>query len=308
MKKRNAALVKKMDAKLRAYEANEHPMPGIENLANRICLLQQLVESIRRIEYVHAIRKRYITVARADPRSDLFDPLKAAVLHIQHGDIEEAFWFVFLFVHFGKHLRAGWRLARDVYGGPSKGTPWTWKRVSVAPVAFSKWLEKQKSLWDNDNIRRHFGNHRKYESLKTTGAAVESYVTWVKSHGTHQGLIQKALMDADGDSRRAFEHLYRSMSAVIRFGRMARFDYLTMLGKLGLANIEPGRAYLDGATGPMQGACLLFTGHRNGKVPRTKLEAWLVTLGSYLGVGQQVLEDALCNWQKSPHNFIPFRG
>jgi hypothetical protein len=38
------------------------------------------------------------------------------------------------------------------------------------------------------------------------------------------------------------------------------------------------------------------------------LEEWLVQLGAGLGVGMQVLEDALCNWQKSPVQFKRFRG
>jgi hypothetical protein len=32
----------------------------------------------------------------------LFDPLKAAVLHYRRGRVDEAYWLVFLAVHFGK--------------------------------------------------------------------------------------------------------------------------------------------------------------------------------------------------------------
>ena len=55
-----------------------------------------------------------------------------------------------------------------------------------------------------------------------------------------------------------FDYLYRSMDAVASFGRMAKFDYLTMVAKLGLAPIEPGSTYMPGATGPLSGARLLF--------------------------------------------------
>jgi len=50
------------------------------------------------------------------------------------------------------------------------------------------------------------------------------------------------------------------MNDVERFGRTAKFDYLTMVGKLGLAAIEPGSTYMQGATGPLKGARLLFGG------------------------------------------------
>jgi hypothetical protein len=94
------------------------------------------------------------------------------------------------------------------------------------------------------------------------------------------------------------------MDAVASFGRTARFDYLTMVGKLGLAQIEPGSTYMQGSTGPLQGARLLF----GEAASAAALDAWLVELDGVLDVGMQVLEDALCNWQKSPEKFIPFRG
>ena len=93
------------------------------------------------------------------------------------------------------------------------------------------------------------------------------------------------------------------MTAVKRFGRTARFDYLTMIGKLGLGNIQPGSAYLLESTGPLKGARLLF-----GPATRATLETLTVQLGNRLDVGMQVMEDSLCNWQKSPGIFKPFRG
>ncbi len=108
-----------------------------------------------------------------------------------------------------------------------------------------------------------------------------------------------------GDRRRMFDWLYRSMERnVIAFSRLSCFDYLTMLGKLNLAPIEPGSVYMDGATGPFDGGKLLF----GGNPTREQLDAWLVQLGDHLGVGMQVMEDAICNWQKSPDAFKRFRG
>lgn len=104
-----------------------------------------------------------------------------------------------------------------------------------------------------------------------------------------------------------FEYLYRSMEAIASFGRTARFDYLTMLGKLGLAAIEPGSTFMEGATGPYAGAVLLF-GRTSPPMSRSALDNCVIRLGARLGVGMQVMEDALCNWQKSPSAFKPFRG
>ncbi len=160
---------------------------------------------------------------------------------------------------------------------------------------------------------RRFGNHRKYQSLdahkpKGTGEAVVSYVAWVGSPRTHADLFRDAVAST-GDGRRAFDALYRSMRAVASFGRLARFDYLTMIGKLGLAPIEPGSTYMIGATGPLSGARLLLLGSpTSGRATPRQLDTWLVQLEERLSLGMQVLEDSLCNWQKCPGKFSRFSG
>lgn len=307
-KVRSAELI----AVLQAFHEQKYPLPGIQRQDARQVLVEQMLESMHRIEYVARIQERPISPKRTDPTSDVFDPLKAAILHDRGGAIDEAFWLVFIFVHFGKHAKTGWRLARDVYGG--LGTePWVWARISANPAAFREWLAvHQHALKGGDGIARHFGNHRKYQSLDAssptgTGAAFTSYVEWVGPTKTHPARIQQATAASGGNPRQLFDHLYRSMAAVKSFGRMARFDYLTMVGKLGLAPIEPGSTYMQGATGPVAGARLLF-GDNRGMLSASSLDSRLIQLGAFAGVGMQVLEDALCNWQKSPYKFQPFRG
>jgi hypothetical protein len=117
-------------------------------------------------------------------------------------------------------------------------------------------------------------------------------------------LVAETLDRTHGDPTAAFDDLYRSLNVVARFGRLARFDYLMMLAKLELAPIGPGSPYLEGASGPLRGAELLF-GHR---APARTFNSWIVDLDKRLNVGMQVLEDALCNWQKSPDRFVPFRS
>jgi hypothetical protein len=163
--------------------------------------------------------------------------------------------------------------------------------------------------WANDGVGRHFGNHRKYESLKTTGAVIESYIKWVAPPRTHAALFAQAAADAGSSAPRdVFDELYKSLDAVNRFGRTAKFDFLAMLGKLGLAPIEPARAYLSGATGPRDGSTRLFGPNAAEKLGTNGLEDALLTLGATLKVNQQVMEDAICNWQKSPSSFRAFRG
>ncbi|MBK7538332.1 MAG: hypothetical protein IPI49_23805 [Myxococcales bacterium] len=307
MTKRNA-LIKCLTMGMVAYERKYGPLAGIQSPDRRDSLIAQLADSVRRIEYVAKLRTLNISQSRDDADSHHFDPLLSAIRHVAVGNINEAYWLVFLFVHFGRHRTAGWRLARDVYAGTGAGKRWTWANVSKNPGAFVKWLAAARLRWAVDGVRRHFGNHRKYESLKTTGAVIESYVEWMESSGGPLGLIAANGGGPGATPGLLFDALYRSMDAVHRFGRTAKFDFLTMIGKLGLADISPSKAYLVGATGPLKGSRLLFANSPKANLKANDLEKRLVDLGAALGVGQQVLEDGLCNWQKSPSSYRPFRG
>jgi hypothetical protein len=306
---KDGAVVAGIDAGLDAFSRAHGNLPGIATRERREALKEQLLESIHRVRYVHAILGRPISPRRADPVDEMFDPLKAAILHQRSGNIEESFWLVFLFVHFGRSSRGGWRYVREVYGRLGDGGRWDWASTSAAPAAFRAWLRANQHTIRRPGVPGGFGNHRKYESLdadsdRGTGAVVDSYVRWIAPPRTHQGQIDQAANQGGNDPESTFDTLYRSMGAVLHFGRLARFDYLTMLGKLGLANIIPGSPYLEGSSGPRKGAALLFGGNESV----AKLDAKVVELDQELHVGMQVLEDGLCNWQKSPDEFVPFRG
>jgi hypothetical protein len=299
-------LAARLDADLVQFSTNQRPLPGIADPVARDTLAMQMVASLRRLDYSEAIRTRDISLDRADPNSRFFDPERAAVLHHRAGRIDEAFWLVFLSIHFGKHLTHGWQRLQDVYSGLG-GQTWTWARVSANPAVFRAWL-----LAHQDQIRGGFGSHRKRESVRAdvgggTAAVVESYVSWVGPNHSHAALMA-SLTQAGGNSPESiFDHCYRSMN-VARFGRLGRFDYFCLLGRLGFAQISPGRAYLQGATGPLRGARLLFGGAVHAPISWATLEDWILDLDAVLGVGMQVMEDSLCNWQKSPAQFVHFRG
>lgn len=312
MKPRDHALAQRLDAGLLAFEKKK-PLLGIQSLAARQTFLEQVLESVHRVRYISVIRTRDISARRANPHDEMFDSLKAALLHQRQGNIDEAFWLVFLSVHFGRHALAGWRYTREIYGCLGAAGRWDWASTSADPAKFRTWLHAHQNELKRVGTPRGFGNHRKYQSLDAyspngTGAAVESYVNWVKPPRTHDALMQIACSSANNQPRQAFHILYRSMSDVASFGRTARFDYLAMIGKLGLASIEPGSAYIQSSTGPVSGARLLFGGRKTAPLRVCDLDQWLVEMDDHLHVGMQVLEDTLCNWQKSPDCFQAFRG
>jgi Alpha-glutamyl/putrescinyl thymine pyrophosphorylase clade 3 len=262
VKPRDRELALRLEGALMSFDQEQRPLFGIRDSERRGAFLEQLLESIHRVELIRVLRTRRLSDRRENPNDELFDPLKAAILQQRQGNIEEAFWLVFLFVHFGKHLHAGWRYAREVYGRLGDGGRWDWAGISTDLTDFRAWLDARQTDLLRGSGPRGFGNHRKRESLSGssangTGAVAASYVRWVAPPRTHQDLMREVLQQAGGDPRMAFDKLYHSMEAVRRFGRLARFDYLTMVGKLGLAPIEPGSPYLEGSTGPLEGARLL---------------------------------------------------
>lgn len=313
MRPKDRVVLAAIDEHLRAHARDVRALPGIESEVARGAFLEQVAESIHRVEYARIVARRDVHPCRSDPSSPMFDPVKGAIFHKRHGESDEAFWLVFIFVHFGKHLRDGYQLARDIYGRLGVTPPWTWLEVSRDPRAFRDWLHSQREVLRDKRVQRRFGNHRKYESLdarsaKGTGEAVETYVRWVSAFGTHERLVAATQRRVGTNPKLVFRALYESMSAVKRFGRTARFDYLAMVGKLGLADIEPDSTYMVGQSGPIKGARLLFSGAADTKIRAHELDQWLIELDRQLRVGMQVLEDALCNWQKSPTMFKPFRG
>ena len=245
-------LARRLAEALTSYEASLGRLPGIQSDARRRSLIRQLIASDRRNRYVNHVVHAALSPVRLDPSSGRFDPLKAAVLCNRAGEADEAFWMLFLFVHFGRHRVAGYRYAADVHLRLDSRDRWSWIEVSNDVEGFRDWMDANAQAVRAPGGPHGFGNHRKYESLSGwssagTGAVVASYVEWVGSTLTHETNFAAAAAAANGDPSIAFDILFRSMSAIARFGRLARFDYVSMAVKLELANVRSGRAYLTPA-------------------------------------------------------------
>jgi Alpha-glutamyl/putrescinyl thymine pyrophosphorylase clade 3 len=307
---KNPKLAQQLEQKLTAYLVGGKPLPGISTKAELTALVAQMVDSVARINYVEAIAKRNISPRRLDPKdAEMFDPLRAAIQHMRNGNEDEAFWLVFLFVHCGKHLTKGYGLLRMVYGAFNDQFTWTWEKFSQNPDDFSRWLYQHIDDIKSQRQNFLFGNHRKYESLDQLGDVLRSYADWVGPSRSHKVLLDMAKKESETAPKFLFDYLYRSMNSVYRFGRTAKFDYLTMLGKIGLADLEPPSAYLVDGTGPVRGARLLFSGAvDNQSLSKRELDLLSIALEKALGVGMQVIEDSLCNWQKNATKYVAFRG
>jgi hypothetical protein len=290
---------------LRRHSANVRTLPGIAALAPLQTLATQFIASERREDYYRLVQAKLISADRADPNHARFDAERAVVYHMQNEDPEEAAWLIFLMTHFARPADSGWLRLRDVYGGLGAGI-WDWKTVSADPNAFIDWIERN---WQA--VRGKFGNHRKYESLSPSAnrnfrRVVTNYLEWIGTEG-HVRFFAEATRAAGNDPGVIFDALYKDMK-VLSFGRLAKFDYLSLIGRYGIAPIHAGSAYFDGATGPASGAKLLFDGDPESSTSNDQLQKYVDALDKDINVGMQVMEDALCNWQKSPSLFIHFKG
>lgn len=311
MRLKVSQLYHEIDAQLTTCHEGAVPLPGVQNPTRRDTFIRQLIDSIRRVQFVSTIANRDIHADRANGSSSLFDPIRAAILKHRAGHFDDACWLVFLFVHFGRHPRSGYRYTREVYGALGQRGPWTFEQVSNHPDELRAWLDANEAHLKR-GANRGFGNHRKYLSMSGskpngTGHAFVTYAQWVNAYGGHQNLFDLALHNSDDSPEAAFEWLYRSMRSVASFGRIGKFDYLTMIQKLHFANIRPGRPYFDSSTkGPNSGARKLLESGTTLSI--AELERRTTLVGSVLSVGMQEMEDSLCNWGKDPNSYTYFRG
>lgn len=296
---------------LAAYEADHGALPGIVAVAARKTLVEQMVSSLRRIEYVRGFRHRpAISPHRIDPHSPQFDPLKGAFYLDSKGKRDEAVWITFIGTHFGKHAKDAWKLAANVMGSFGQGPVWTAEQYGAHAADFDAMLTAHQDDLKSKVTSGRFSNHRQYQSKKADkiGKVFATFYEWLTSFGGINARVRLIHEQVGQEPTAVFKELYESMDGVSGFGRLGRFDFLTMVGKLDLAPIEADSVHFDGATGPLFGAKLLLLGAPDAVGGTRKIEKAIDELDDYLNVGKQVLEDSLCNWQKSPMEFIYFKG
>ncbi len=297
-------------AALAAYEKDHGPLPGLAAASRRNTWIAQMISSLRRIEFIRVLSTQKIDPARLNPQHSLFDPLKGAALLGRKGLIDEAVWLTFIATHFGKHVTDGWKLASNVMGSFGHGPIWDLSTYVAQPAKFDAMLvSNSAALKDKDKSGR-FSNHRQYQSKnpKTISEVFSSFHAWQFANGGFPAKVQAIHKTHGQNPADVFDQLYRSLKPVFGFGRLGNFDFLTMLAKLNLAPIEAGSTYLVGATGPLAGARLLFHNSTTHPASAASLGVRVDQLDDYLGVGKQVLEDSLCNWQKSPDQYRYFKG
>ncbi len=300
MNKTDLKLYAVLESEIKRYSQKTKKIEILNDSKIRTTFILQLIDSIRRIKFVTTISKTRIGKKRALPSSETFDPVRAAIYHLNKNNEDEASWLIFLSTHFGYSPSSRWLLTKDIYGKLGHTPFWDWQNVSQNVEEFKNWATTLPSEIEKLSPKRKFGNHHKFESIRPDAPrplhkVFSTYIDMITPYGSHQNLFTEFFKQNNSCKYETFDFLYKYFKPVLSFGRTSRFDYLCMLGKLGVVNIEPPKTYMSGSTGPRDGAKLLF-GNKDS-TPK-QLEDELFELCNVISAdpfGMQVLEDALCN-------------
>lgn len=234
-----------------------------------------------------------------NPKLADFDPIKA-IISLNETNYDEACWLSFLLIYTDDSDESDWAFMRKLYGVKGLGldTALTWEVVNDAPHLLNERLDALVTVLAESHPKPKFGHHRAYESLKHLPIVFTSYIRFINEQGGHEAVFR--LKNKSIDKIEYFKTRYDLIRQnIYRFGRLSTFEYLCLLGKVGLAEVAPDSCYIAEASGPKRGARLLF-----GMLGNEQLDNHAVGLADHLNVGYQEVEAALCHWQKSPNRYV----
>ena len=262
------------------------------------CLSRQMIDSIRRVlifrTYLERAEKAEIENLPYFHTSNPFTLAQRSSL-----SLDSRIWHNYVATYFGKSNKSKWMLFNRATFREDKSLI-TFEDILDNPEEYFEYL-RSISFFDNSS----YSNHRKYtkKSLEgDKGVFLSFYYVMENIH----------LFKAETVS--AFDVIYRNSLSIPNFGRMAAFDFSCNLCKCGLNVLEPESMYQRYSTGPLSALRNLLTladvpnPDKNFQVSfGDDLLTWFDD-NSNIYMLAQVLEDTICNWQKSPLNHIRYFG
>lgn len=260
-------------------------------------LARQTNDSIRRIEIYSSYRQRAL---QAVNKKHDFSHTSIPFVLAQRSDLSlnNSLWVLYVATYFGKSNQSGWELFNRATFDSNK--------------SIMLFEDIQKDLGKYFNYLASFdffegcsySNHRKFTAKRLTSekSVFESMEYFVKN------INQYSFED-----RIDFHSMYKAAQKVPNFGRLAAFDFSSSLVKCGFNVAEPESMYGENSTGPLNAIGLLLRLTNNNSSSKAKLELcsdlmkWFQKNSNIFMIGQ-VLEDAICNWQKNPSTYIRYKG
>lgn len=260
-------------------------------------LAKQSIDSIRRIEIYRAYRIRADQAVFSN-KSYIFTSNPFVLCQRPDLEVQDKVWIIYLATYFGKSDKSKWELFERAAFNQKK----SFFSFALVKSDLDMYFQYLSSIDFFQNC--NYSNHRKFTAKKLQGEkgffrSVEYFVKNIDEY------TPKCRMD--------FHKMFQLSQKIPNFGRLAGFDFTSSLVKCGVNVDEPLSMYAENSTGPLQGLGLLLrlTSNNSSKSTQIKLSheltEWFLENSKIFMVGQ-VLEDAICNWQKNTRTYIKYKG
>ena len=260
-------------------------------------LARQTNDSIRRIELYKSYRERAI---HAVNKGLDFNHTSIPFVLAQRSDLSQnnRLWILYLATYFGKSNQSGWELFKRATFDRKKSIM-LFQDIQKDRDEYFRCLASF-DFFDGCS----YSNHRKFTAKRLTGekGVFESMEYFVKNINQYSF-----------GYRIDFHSIYKGAQKIPNFGRLGAFDFASSLVKCGFDVAEPESMYGENSTGPLNAIGLLLRLTNGDSSQKAKLQLcsdlmeWFQKNSNIFMVGQ-VLEDAVCNWQKNPSTYIWYRG
>lgn len=260
-------------------------------------LAKQTFDSIRRIKIYETYKiKAQQAVKDGKPFIHTSNPFVLA----QRTDLnlQNKVWVLYLATYFGKSSKSKWTLFNRATFKKDQSII-KLDEINVDLNSYFKYLSSFDFFQDCD-----YSNHRKFTAKKLTGVkglfrSIEYFVGNIALYSPKNEM--------------EFHEMYLLAKKIPGFGRLAGFDFTSSLVKCGFNVNEPKSMYANHSTGPLKGLKLLLkltdnnSSYSSQKQLSSDLMDWFSKNSDIFMTGQ-VLEDAICNWQKNTRNYVRYVG
>lgn len=266
-----------------------------DNILN--VLASQTLDSIRRVE-IYRIYKYKAEKADLSDQSYFSTSTPFILGQRKSLSLNSRTWIVYLATYFGKSNKSRWSLFKKA---AFKGERLIqFEDIKEDKSSYFDILERADFFKDTS-----YSNHRKYTKKSLIG-----------NKGVFHSMdhVIDNINLFSSEQQKEFDTIYKGALKIPNFGRMAAFDFTSSLSKCELNVSEPLSMYHKDSTGPMNALEEILNLTRKSdrsKNARIRLGNDLLNWfrsNSDIYFIAQVLEDAICNWQKSPHYYIRYFG
>lgn len=260
-------------------------------------LAKQTFDSIRRIQIYETYKIKALQAAQ-EKRPFIYTSNPFVLAQRSDLNLQNRAWIIYLATYFGKSNKSKWSLFNRAAFHKDQSII-GFDQIQSDLDNYFKYLSSFDFFQDCT-----YSNHRKYTAKKLLGSkglfrSMEFLVNNVELYSSKDEM--------------EFHEMYLLSQKIPNFGRLGGFDFTSSLVKCSFNIKEPKSMYADHSTGPLQAleVLLKLTNNNSSLASQKQLSSdlmeWFLK-NSKIFMSGQVLEDAICNWQKNTRQYIRYTG